>query len=189
MNSVLFPAAAARSFGARKFKFCCTGGKYTQEGGLKPLRALQRPQSRAPVSSVTARAHGHSQTWVTASSLGALSKNSPLPSFNCIIHKTKQNSEVFRVKHPPRCIKQQGKAGTDETQSSCCSPLAEGVGCHAGSYGEQSSFCPTPQHSHSSSPLHIHPKDQDCHIQHQNLQNTFWISALIGSPHKFSHLT
>lgn len=40
---------------------------------MKPLRALQIAQSRTPVSSVTAWAHRHGQTWVTASSLGALS--------------------------------------------------------------------------------------------------------------------
>lgn len=115
-------------------------------GGLNPLRVLQRAQSRAPVSSVTAWAHRHDQTQVTLSSLGALSKNSPLLSLNCIIHKTKQNSGVFRLKHHPCYKKQQSKAGTDEAQSSCCSPLAERVGCLAGSCGKQSSFSPTPSH-------------------------------------------
>lgn len=135
---MLFPAAA-RSFGAIKWKFSCAGG-------LNPLRVLQRAQSRAPVSSVTAWAHRHDQIQVTVSSLGALSKNSPLLSLNCIIHKTKQNSGVFRLKHHPCYKKQQSKAGTDEAQSSCCSPLAERVGCLAGSCGKQSSFSPTPSH-------------------------------------------
>lgn len=154
---------------------------------MKPVRALQRAQSRAPVSSVTAWAHRHNQMWVTASSLGTLSKTSHLLSFSCIIHKSKQNSGVFRVKHHLCYMKQQGKAGTDKAQSSCCSPLAEAAGCHAGSCGRQSSFSPTPQQS--SSHLHIYANDQDCHIQHQNLQNIFCISALIGNAHKFSHLT
>lgn len=166
--------SSSKEFWSKKITFSCTGGKCTREGGLKPLRALQRDQSRAPVSSLTAWAHGHSQTWVSASALGTWSKNSPLLSFSCIIHKTKQNSGVFGVEHTPCCIKQRGKEGTDEAQSSCCSPQAHS---------------PPPHSSHLSSHPHIHPKDQDCHIQHQNLQNTFWISALIGSPHKFSHLT
>lgn len=154
---------------------------------MKPLRALQRAQSRAPVSPATAWAHWHDQTQVTVSSLGALPNNSPLLSFSSIMHKTKQNSGVFRLKHHPCYKKTAKKAGTDEAQSSCCSPLAEGVGRHAGSCGKQSSSSPTPQQS--SSHLHIHPKDQDCHFQHQNLQNTFWISAVKGSPHKLSHPT